>query len=280
MDGMAVVQELSTLAAKTCDEFAEHFIRTVAYRARKYGTLHLIFDRYDVEQSLKQMTRDHRYGKNVDAYSYQVSDTTQIKVPMRKFLSSSKTKDRLTVYLANKTLAHFKSGQQSFVVSTKNGVQSHLIEAQNLTSNHEETDAMLILHALYAANLGNTVHILSPDTDVFVLAVRRQPQLGDGVCMIVGTGDKRRVVALKPIHDAIGSDIAQSLPGFHAFTGSDTTGKFGGKGKTTCWKALQKMRPVVLESFKKLGTMETPSQEIYDGLEEFVSAILSTCKPY
>ena len=82
---------------------------------------------------------------------------------------------------------------------------------------------MLLLHGVYASNKGHVVHILSPDTDVFVLATRRQIQLGEEACIIVGTGDKRRFVSLKSVRDAVGDRIAEALPGFHAFTGSDTT---------------------------------------------------------
>ena len=111
---------------------------------------------------------------------------------------------------------------------------------------------------------------MSPDTDVFVLTVRRQPQLGDGVFMIVGTGDKWRLVPLQPIYDAIGPNVAQSLPEFHAFTGSDTTGRFTGKGKLTCWNTLLKTNQNVLEAFKQLGKENIPSKDACSGLEEFM----------
>ena len=85
-------------------------------------------------------------------------------------------------------------------------------------SSHEEADTLLILHAVYAHQDSEVIHIMSPDTDVFILALRRQPESGAGLSMIVGTTEGRRVVPLKQIYDAIGPDIANSLPGFHAFT--------------------------------------------------------------
>ena len=272
IDGMAVVQELSCLSVRSCKEFADHFLRTIVQRTNDYDMIHLVFDRYDARLSLKQLTRNLRHGS--DAQGYDVTDCTQIKVPLKKFLSSSKTKDKLTVYLAKKALVHFTSSSKCLVVSTKEGAQSQSVDVDPLCSNHEETDTCLILHALYASAQGQTVHIMSPDTDVFILALRRQPELGDGACLILGTGDKRRVVLLKPIYTALGPNLAQSLPGFHAFTGSDTTGKFAGKGKLTCWKTLLRMKEHVLTAFAQLGTMNSPTQEIYDGLEEFV------CKLY
>jgi len=43
------------------------------------------------------------------------------------------------------------------------------------------------------------------------------------------------------------------LPGFHAFTGCDTTGRFSGKGKQLCWKAFKKVSKTVLSAFTNLG---------------------------
>jgi len=116
---------------------------------------------------------------------------------------------------------------------------------------------------------------MSTDMDVFVLAVTRQPQLGEGVCMIVGTGDKWRTVVLKPIYQAMGQNVAQSLPGFHALTGSDTTSRFSDTGKITCWNVLLKASKTVLDSIKSQGPVDTPSQNMYDGLEEHVYLLYS-----
>ena len=92
--------------------------------------------------------------------------------------------------------------------------------------------------------------------------------------MIVKTGDRRLVLPIKPIYSALGQDLAESLLGFHTFTGSDSTGKFAGKGKRTCWNTLIKMKPHVIDDFRQLGKMNTPTQAIYEGLEECV------CKLY
>lgn len=42
----------------------------------------------------------------------------------------------------------------------------------------EEAGALLISHGNCAATTGSTVHILSPDTNVFVTAVAKHPELG------------------------------------------------------------------------------------------------------
>jgi len=129
---------------------------------------------------------------------------------------------------------------------------------------------MLILHAIYASENHQTVHIMSPDTDVFILDLRTLPQLGPHTCVINMIGSKRKLVLLQPIYDALGSDVIAVLPGFDAFTGCDITGRFAGKGKKSCWKVFVKARKGVIRAFNKLGQGQCPSDEDYQFLEEFV----------
>ncbi|XP_042226259.1 uncharacterized protein LOC121869138 [Homarus americanus] len=63
--------------------------------------------------------------------------------------------------------------------------------------------------------------------------ISTQPQLEENASVIIGTCERRHIVSFKFIYDAIGPHIAENLPGFHTFTGSDCTGKFASKGKKT-----------------------------------------------
>jgi len=69
-------------------------------------------------------------------------------------------------------------------MSTSEGTKSNRGDVSVLSSNNEEADTMLILHAMYSSAQHNIVHIMSPDTDVFVLALRRLPQLGPQTCVL------------------------------------------------------------------------------------------------
>jgi len=66
---------------------------------------------------------------------------------------------------------------------------------------------------------------------MFVLAIRRYRQLCRDACFITGVGTKKRLIPLGPIVHALGTAKAAALPGFHAFSGTDVTGRFAGKGK-------------------------------------------------
>ena len=69
-----------------------------------------------------------------------------------------------------------------------------------LRRSQEEADTKIILHAVDAASRGATeITIHSPDTDVFVLSLRRYPQLYSDVRFATGTGQRHRVINLKHV---------------------------------------------------------------------------------
>ncbi len=143
----------------------------------------------------------------------------------KQFLSSTTTKDELTVYLARKALHHFEGKSTAFIVTSRQEVLSNSVDVHHLCSSQEESDTRLILHGLDAARRGATeLYIQSPDTDVFVLAIHRYHQLCRNTYFITGVGNKKRVIPLGPVVDALGPAKAEALPGFHAFSGADVTG--------------------------------------------------------
>jgi hypothetical protein len=140
---------------------------------------------------------------------------------------------------------------------------------------HEEADTLIILHAAEISASGKNVHIMTQDTDVMVLALCRFPVLGPQVDMLMGTGDHRRKVLLKPIYDSLGASRAAALPGFHSITGCDTCGHIRNKGKTTAFKALNEATPNELNALAQLGTEETPSVNVTSGCEQFLCRLMS-----
>ena len=82
------------------------------------------------------------------------------------------------------------------------------------------------------------IHVHSPDTDVFVLSLRRYPELCSNVLLVTGKGRNRRAINLEPIVQALGEARTAALPAFHALSGADNTGCFSDHGKPSCWKAI------------------------------------------
>ena len=153
-----------------------------------YDEIHLVFDRYDLPTSLKETTRARCLGSQT-AISYKVTDNTPIaNVPLKKFLSHTKTKDQLAEYLAHKVVEEYQSSEKTVIVAYKGTVISNG-EVNHLKSSHEEADTKLILHARDTTIHGAKVlDILSPDTDVFILALRRFPLLASTTQFVTGTG--------------------------------------------------------------------------------------------
>ena len=121
-----------------------------------------------------------------------------------------------------------KTGQQ-YVVAWRQHVDSSFALRCHASS-HEEVDTKIIFHAIKAKERGATqFDVCSPDTDVFILLIRRYPQLPKETSFVTGRGTQQRRIQIKKIYNELGPAKAAALPGFHAFTGVDITGSLEGK---------------------------------------------------
>ena len=206
-----------------------------------------------------------------DEVYYRITDSTHIsKITMKKLLSHQNTKKELTEYLAEKTLQHAAEGK-SLVVAWGSQCKASHKDVMHLQSDQEEADTKMILHALDAtANGATEVKIHSPDTDVFILALRRYPELCDNTKFVTGTGQRHREIHLKPIVQSLGQDKTAALPAFHALTGADITGSFAGRGKLTCWKVFREAHQDVVTALADLGINLHPSTETKAAIENLV----------
>ena len=120
--------------------------------------------------------------------------------------------------------------KEIFVVAWGSECKATHKDVRDLQSNQEEADTKTILHAADATSDGAMeIHIHSPDTDVFVLALRRYPELCADASFVTGKGRNHRASKLQPIVQALGEARTAALPAFHALSGADNTGCFSGK---------------------------------------------------
>ena len=224
IDGMVVVQLLMSVKNfSTCKDLGNEFVDYIDSLLRKYHYTggRVIFDNYDKVLPLKS---DIRYQSCTAAeVEILVQDTTPI-TSKSAFLSSNKTKDKLTIYLADKVV---RCSKHPVVAATRQAVKTNNTENPPTTpvSSQEEADTLMILHGIeVAATLGNKVDFFTQDTDVFILTLKRLPQLGNDTGIVTGTVETRRRVALLPIHKELGPERSAGLPGFHSLTGCDITG--------------------------------------------------------
>lgn len=275
IDGMAELQCFHKQESITnCSLLADSFTDILLSKFRNYDELHVIFDRYDVDGSLKSSTRERRLGKQ-PAIAYHITDTTDItNLTMKRFLSHVKTKKELTNYLANRILEKSLEIGRNVVVAWGCECRATHRNMSHLASSHEEADTKLLLHAVEVTHKGaSKINIHSPDTDVFVLALRRYPELCADTNFVTGKGELYRTVPLLPIYEALGPIKASALPGLHAISGADNTGSFAGKGKISFWKAFKNGNNRVISALGNLGKDLLISEETSDALEEFICQV-------
>ena len=158
IDEMGVMQEL--IAVKTfssCKQLGDAYIENIDSKAKNYVHVRVIFDKYSTDQSLKESTRERRRAGSV-LRDYIVHDDTKIRNGNTKsFLASTKTKDSLTKYLAEKLVAKCKS---HVIVASRHSVLANRPDG-NLpsVSTQEEADTLIILYAVHAVQSGFDVSI-------------------------------------------------------------------------------------------------------------------------
>lgn len=142
-----------------------------------------------------------------------------------------------------------------------------------LTSDHEEADTRLILHAAHASSQGSTTIIWSPDTDVAIIALGTIAiDCNRTVWFATGTGNRRRLIDLSHMALHLGKDISSALIGLHALTGCDSVSSFYGRGKKVCFKVLLAAQdsPEIISALKELGTEFHPNDQLLNHIEQFV----------
>ena len=106
---------------------------------------------------------------------------------------------------------------------------------------------------------------------MIVLALRRYPDCYDH--------GHWRSIKLRPIYVALGTERVTALPGFHALTGSDTTGHIKGKGKSSCFKVFMKADEDVTCALTGLGFGVYPSPLVLKSIYVSCSITLSFNQP-
>ena len=189
------------------------------------------------QNCIKDIMRHGQTSTGPKSSSFHVDTTPSPTITDSKsFLSNNGTKDSLTIYLAEKAL------QINIPMVTVTRLHVHCnqgtFQPTTGVSSHEEADTVMILHASELGAAGKAVHLMTQDTDALVLALRRLPFLGPKPSLIMGTGERRRQVLLKPIYDQLGASKAAALPGFHCITGCDTCGHIRGKSKKAAFNVF------------------------------------------
>ena len=225
---MAEVQSLDKREwIRSCSHLADQFTCRIFAKYGDTDEIRLIFDRYDLPSSLKEATRRKRQRNQHPVY-YRITRSAHIaNVTMKKLLSHANTESELAEYLAQTAVEDAERNGTRMVVTYDGECKGNKKDMSYLKSDQEESDTKIVLHALDAtANGATEIRIHSPDTDVFILFLRRYPDLCQNTVCVTGKGQNHREIKLQPVVRALGPTKTAALPAFHALTGADKTGSF------------------------------------------------------
>ena len=152
------------------------------------------------------------------------------------------------------------------------GVLKREVE-ESLTSNHQEADTKMMIHAKAADLAQGNIVIRASDTDIAVILLYHSAHLQASLWMEVGTVSKnnRRYINITAIANKLGPKMCSALPAFHAFTGCDYTSTFIRKGKVRPYELMSKM-PAVQNAFAQIAREET-TKATTTTLQNFTASI-------
>ena len=244
IDGMAVLHLIKiTGNITTMSALRTAFNARVEEKFQLYDEVRLVFDPYS-EDSRKQATREKRKKGSETTY-YSVNDSTNISgISMNQFLSHEKTKQEVSVFLAKQFIEAYKDSKTIFVTCftkhpeytsfTYSNVDGEVKQVDDLRMNHDEADTMLVTTAVHFSIQTlrkGILHVWSPDTDVLLLFIYYMPQLPRDTFLFW----QQKTYDIFGLYSYIGQEKVEGLLGWHALTGSDTTGKFARRDKKTWW---------------------------------------------
>uniref|UniRef100_UPI00358F5653 uncharacterized protein n=1 Tax=Myxine glutinosa TaxID=7769 RepID=UPI00358F5653 len=147
-------------------------------------------------------------------------------------------------------------------------------DVQDLQSSQEEEDTLLLLHAEHCGRSGLTAAVIvSPDTDVFILAMAFTPKLKCPVYLKLGSKTRTEYIKIKKAADALGLEKCARLLGLHSFTGCDTVSSFAGRGKVSALQLLSHEEHMT--TLQSLGQSWDLSNESIQRLEALTCSLYS-----
>ena len=284
VDGMADVQAKRGSKFRTFNDLGESFLHDSIQLLGVAEEVHVIYDRYDIKDSVKAEERARRLGKETTK-TYTIVPGATVP-PWRKFLNSLGNKEALARFLsdfliynsmeyfsrsvfANKAL--YVSGGFQEVTTTKRVSTTGIDDCKDLEAHHEEADTRIIFHLMDADRrmfaIGNTnvrATVKTQDTDVVCLAVHFFPKMSAIAELWIHAGSVEenvnnvRFIAIHEVCRTIGPMVCKILPAVHALTGCDAVSSLYFIGKKTIMKVVAKSNG---EEFKDLVTVGEDREE-------------------
>ena len=171
----------------------------------------------------------------------------------------------MTEYLAEKTLD--RDSPKLIITSSAGHTRSNRDVGPFSDNNHEEADTLMICLGVSATERNSMdMTFFSPDTDVLVLIIANSDRLPKNTSISMAS----RVRQIEPLWAGLGPDRAKALPGLHAFSGADNTGRFARIGKPAWFKLFMEAEDDVIEALCTLCDDVDMSEDLQLTLAKFV----------
>ena len=288
LDGMALLQSWRTAGCTTFGELAQKLFEaiTTTLRQENCSRVDVVFDRYDNPYSIKGGERENR-GVSSALQIHINSCKTPIPKQWAKFMSNPVNKTSMVRFLCETWVkmgkSELKPGERFFIgggfrepSDAVKIVHGNSMSLPELHADHEEADTRILLHAKHASITCGRLIIQSPDTDVAVLSVYFFSTLsGNELWFKTGTRDKLRYIPIHGVQDKLGRSVCDSLLGFHAVTGCDTTSGLASIGKKKALKALRSSTSLQ-EKLVTLGDDIPPTERTVESCEAFICSLYTS----
>ena len=216
INGMSIVQKLNVGGGQTTFGMVAYSLLTkVLHEGSESDRIDVVFDTYR-DMSIKN-------GERMEKVQLSHISATQLVKQWRMFLSEVKNKPSLIKFISREWRAEQcrgrLTGKTLFVTAesecwkiTEEGSEN-VVE---LTSNQEETDSRLLLHAAHASQEGHVaVAISSEDTDVFILLLNFFSIIDAKLFMRCGSRTRTRLVDIRGVVQRTGQEVCEALIGLH-----------------------------------------------------------------
>ena len=191
------------------------------------------------------------YKRDCNDNHFSVRKETSIPRNFIAFLGNDSNKTELFYLIAD--VISEGENQHMTIVGTKGiEVVSNIeINKYNISPcTQEEADTRIFIHVreLLHQLLNQVVTV---DSDVVIIAhfvffkLQREKEIGE-LWIEFGVGKFKRWIPIHRYAEALGENVCNALPFFHAFTGSGTTSQFAGRGRRQPWEhgKLYQIRPL------------------------------------
>jgi hypothetical protein len=262
---------------------AVSFLNYIPRKSIAVRRVHIVFAKYH-PNSTEDASRD-KHGKQ--GHIYHILDNATIPRNWSQFLMTGTNKANLAAYYTDYIAEHVGvtlEDDQTYYTSGgisdigKRMTVDGISDDDLLTSNQEEADGWIILHAITAANRGaHKIVVESPDTDVLVLLLHHRVAIrSEEIYLLTGRGGKHqlntRYIPVHAIHDMLTQQQHAILLSAYCLSGCDTTCTFRGHGKKTAFQIMinkaSDLQPLAL-----LGTCEDVPQQARNASIQFVGSM-------